>query len=140
MATKSTSERKPLNAKQVAELKGNLLDKRQRVLAQVQAAARSETADALRVADEMDLASAGYEQAFEFRLRDREAFLVKKIDKALERIAEEEYDECESCGSPIGYQRLKARPEARFCIDCKEEQEKVEKMYEKRRKRMTSFE
>lgn len=140
MAINNSGEHMPLTTEQVAALKANLLDKRQRVMAQVQAAARSETADALRVADEMDLASVGYEQAFEFRLRDREAVLIKKIDKALERIDEDEYDECENCGSPIGYQRLLARPEARFCIDCKEEQEKVEKMYEKRRKRMTSFE
>ncbi|GGY08759.1 TraR/DksA family transcriptional regulator [Massilia dura] len=28
------------------------------------------------------------------------------------------YGECESCGEPIGYSRLEARPEARFCIAC----------------------
>ena len=140
MPTKTAGERAPMTPKQLDELKGSLLDKRQRVMSQVQAAARKESADDLRVADEMDLASVGYEQAFEFRLRDREAYLIKKIDKALLRIDDDEYDECENCGSPIGFQRLKARPEARYCIDCKEEQEKGEKMYEKRRKRMTSFE
>jgi len=28
------------------------------------------------------------------------------------------YGDCESCGEPIGYSRLEARPEARFCIAC----------------------
>lgn len=28
------------------------------------------------------------------------------------------YGDCESCGDPIGYSRLEARPEARFCIAC----------------------
>ncbi len=28
------------------------------------------------------------------------------------------YGDCESCGEPIGYCRLEARPEARFCIAC----------------------
>lgn len=140
MLKNQPEEALPLTPEQIAELRVALVDKRNRVLAQVQAAAKAATADDLRVADEMDLASVGYEQAFEFRLRDREAYLVKKIDKALDRIENDEYDECENCGAPIGFQRLLARPEARFCIDCKEEQEKIEKMYEKRRKRMVSFE
>lgn len=30
----------------------------------------------------------------------------------------EEYGACESCGEPIGYSRLEARPDARLCIAC----------------------
>ncbi|MBB3224040.1 TraR/DksA family transcriptional regulator [Pseudoduganella umbonata] len=29
-----------------------------------------------------------------------------------------DYGDCENCGEPIGYSRLEARPEARFCIAC----------------------
>ena len=29
-----------------------------------------------------------------------------------------DYGACENCGEPIGYSRLEARPEARFCIAC----------------------
>ena len=137
---KDREEVAPLSQEQLRELKVALQAKRNRVLAQVRAATKQAGIDDLRVADEMDQAAAGYEQAFEHRLRDREAFLVKKIDRALERIYQDEYDECENCGASIGYHRLKARPEARFCIECKEEQEKVERMYEKRRRSMTSFE
>ena len=36
--------------------------------------------------DEIDLASSEYAQSMVFRLRDREKFLLKKIDKALSRI------------------------------------------------------
>lgn len=28
------------------------------------------------------------------------------------------FGDCESCGEPIGWSRLEARPEARFCIAC----------------------
>ena len=90
--------------------------------------------------DEIDLASSEYTQSMVFRLRDREKFLLKKIDKALRRIETGDYNYCEECENPIGAARLKARPEANLCIDCKEKQEHVEKMYEKRRQRMTSFE
>lgn len=83
--------------------------------------------------DEVDLATGEYEQAFEYRLRDREKFLIKKIGKALKRIDDGIYNECEECSAPIGKARLKARPVATLCIECKEEQELEEKGYQKRR-------
>ena len=35
-------------------------------------------------------------------------------------------NECESCGEPIGFKRLLARPVTTLCIECKEEAEKEE--------------
>jgi RNA polymerase-binding transcription factor DksA len=40
------------------------------------------------------------------------------IDAALMRIASGNYGVCESCGGPMGLQRLRALPEARYCIGC----------------------
>lgn len=130
----------PLTDEQVEQQRATLVDKRERLLVAVKAAEQNQDPDELRVADEMDLSSAGYDQAFEYRLRDRDATLLKKIDKALRRIETGDYNYCEECENPIGAARLMARPEANLCIDCKEKQEHVEKMYEKRRQRMTSFE
>ncbi len=79
--------------------------------------------------DEIDLASSEYAQSMVFRLRDREKFLLRKIDKALERIEEGEFGICESCGEDISPKRLEARPVTTLCIRCKEEQEKVEKSF-----------
>jgi len=62
----------------------------------------------------------------ELRLRDREKFLLGKIMGALERLDAGSIDECESCGEPIGFKRLLARPVTTLCIDCKEEAEKEE--------------
>jgi DnaK suppressor protein len=62
----------------------------------------------------------------ELRLRDREKFLLGKINGALARIGEGTIDECESCGESIGFKRLMARPVTTLCIDCKEEAEKEE--------------
>ena len=129
-----------LTDEQVEQQRQALLEKRERILAAVKAAEQNQDPDELRVADEMDLSSVGYDQAFEFRLRDRDATLLKKIDKAIRRIESGEYNFCEDCGNTIGSARLLARPEANMCIDCKEKQEHIEKMYEKRRQRMTSFE
>ena len=51
--------------------------------------------------------------------RDRERKLIKKIDKTLQLIEDEEYGWCDSCGIEIGIRRLEARPTADLCIDCK---------------------
>ena len=40
------------------------------------------------------------------------------IDEALGRIAEGRYGTCLDCGGPLGLQRIRAIPEARYCIAC----------------------
>lgn len=62
----------------------------------------------------------------ELRLRDREKFLLGKIDESLRRLDEGVIDECEDCAESIGVKRLLARPVTTLCIDCKEEREKEE--------------
>jgi DnaK suppressor protein len=62
----------------------------------------------------------------ELRLRDREKFLLSKVEGALKRVDDNTVDECEDCGETIGYKRLLARPVTTLCIDCKESREKEE--------------
>jgi DnaK suppressor protein len=40
------------------------------------------------------------------------------IDAALARIQEGRYGTCVHCGGPMGLQRLRAIPEARYCLAC----------------------
>ncbi len=79
--------------------------------------------------DEIDQASSEYAQSMAFRLRDREKFLLKKIEKALGRLEDGSFGLCERCEEPINIKRLEARPVTTLCIRCKEEQEKKEKSY-----------
>ena len=75
--------------------------------------------EATSFADPNDRASQESDIALELRNRDRERRLIKKIDEALNRIEENDYGYCESCGVEIGLKRLEARPTATLCIDCK---------------------
>jgi DnaK suppressor protein len=77
--------------------------------------------------DENDLASALYEQNLALRFRGREQRLLGKITKALRRLDEGEFGECEVCGDEISERRLEARPVTTMCIACKEEQERNER-------------
>jgi DnaK suppressor protein len=77
--------------------------------------------------DEIDAASSEMNLAFQGRLRERERGLIAKIVQALRKIEEGVYGECESCGEEISLKRIEARPVAELCIDCKAEQEALER-------------
>ena len=82
-----------------------------------------------QTADLNDRASLEEEFALELRTRDRERKLLHKIDKALDRLAKDEFGWCENCGEEIGIRRLEARPTADMCIDCKQIAERKEKSF-----------
>ncbi len=48
---------------------------------------------------------------------------LRQIEVALEVIDKGEYGNCRSCEEPIGYRRLKARPETPFCLECQDARE-----------------
>ncbi|AEX23063.1 MULTISPECIES: RNA polymerase-binding protein DksA [Vibrio] len=75
--------------------------------------------EAANFPDPVDRASQEEEFSLELRNRDRERRLIKKIEKTLDKIEEDDFGFCESCGVEIGIRRLEARPTADLCIDCK---------------------
>jgi DnaK suppressor protein len=76
--------------------------------------------------DEIDTASSEVNLQFTGRLREREQGLLAKVDSALAKIDQGSFGQCMNCGEDIGLKRLKARPVAELCIDCKSEQEQLE--------------
>lgn len=78
-----------------------------------------------------DQASAEINRNFMLRLKERERKLIKKIDKAIEKIDSGTYGICDTCGQEISIKRLEARPVTTMCIECKTEQEQEEKLREK---------
>ena len=75
--------------------------------------------EASHSADVLDRAAQEEEFNIELRTRDRERKLIRKIEKTLELLKEEDYGYCESCGAEIGLKRLEVRPTATLCVDCK---------------------
>lgn len=81
-----------------------------------------------REIENIDKASMSIDQMLKLRIRTRESRLIKKIRAALERIEEGTYGICEFCGGKISLKRLQARPVTTKCIQCKEEEEKIESL------------
>ena len=75
--------------------------------------------DAANFPDPVDRAAQEEEFSLELRTRDRERKLIKKIEKTLQLIEDEDFGFCKSCDIEIGIRRLEARPTADLCIECK---------------------
>src|SRR5438128_10203109 len=120
----------PVNQKEMKRFKKMLEDSKNALLQNAKKTLMEESNfDTDDLPDEIDLASSEYTQSMVFRLRDREKFLLKKIDDALARIENGTFGICEICEEEISVKRLEARPVTTMCIRCKEEQEKQEKSY-----------
>lgn len=78
--------------------------------------------------DTVDRSSLETDRNFILKLRDRNRKLLKKLDEALKRIENKSFGICKDCGEKIDEQRIKARPVATLCIECKERQEEEEKL------------
>jgi DnaK suppressor protein len=48
---------------------------------------------------------------------------LRQVKAALHLLGKDEYGLCRSCEEPIGYARLKARPEAPYCLGCQDARE-----------------
>ncbi len=48
---------------------------------------------------------------------------LHQIEAALEAVGKDEYGYCRSCEEPVGYRRLKARPETPLCLECQDARE-----------------
>lgn len=119
-----------LNKTQLQELKQLLIADRARILkSSLRPGSITEAVETEDLSDEMDHATAEVNQSMTFRLRDRERFLLSKIDKALARMEVGEYGFCTDCQAEIGFQRLKARVVTDLCINCKEDRERKERSF-----------
>ena len=117
-----------MNENQQAHFRGLLLAWKKELMEEVDKTVTHMKDDATNFPDPNDRASQEEEFALELRTRDRERKLIKKIDESLETIDSGDYGFCETCGVEISIRRLEARPTATQCIDCKELDERKEKV------------
>ena len=126
MAAKQTQE-KELTAKQKDELHKLLMSKRDELLEKLGARRTGTTEREQKPGDEADQAVEDAEVALETRLMDREAKLLREVERAVAKFKDETYGYCEGTDDPIGFARLKLRPWTRYSVTYKEELEKEAK-------------
>jgi DnaK suppressor protein len=80
--------------------------------------------NSLELNDEGDHASVNNNSMVESAIVTQQEKELQEIEVTLAKIANGEYGICEMCEDPIGFQRLKVKPHAIYCIDCREIVEK----------------
>lgn len=77
--------------------------------------------------DEGDYAAASAESAVDSAILIQQRKELNEIELALDKIKKGTYGVCEMCEDPIGRKRLEVKNFARFCITCREINEKKQK-------------
>jgi len=121
-----------MNKKQIEKYKQRLLDARQMIVGDInhlQEKTLNRTPKdlsgdlsgySLHIADTAD---EDYNRSFSLELVSNKEGLLNDIDAALDRVTEGTYGQCEMCGGRIPLKRLEAKPQARYCLKCKEKLE-----------------
>lgn len=74
--------------------------------------------------DQADVGSKGLERDAEMSLAANQRELLLQTEKALNRLEQGSYGQCEFCGEAIGKNRLMAFPRATLCMTCKQREER----------------
>ncbi|MEM7494677.1 MAG: TraR/DksA family transcriptional regulator [Myxococcota bacterium] len=112
-----------LTAAQRRELEAMLRQKWQELTTQLKEN-RAAVAAQQSVGDEADQATEDARVSLGTRLIDRNAKLLREVERALDKIKDNTYGLCEGTDEPIGYARLKLRPWTRYSVTYKEELER----------------
>jgi len=80
--------------------------------------------NSLELNDEGDHASVNNNSMVESAIVHQQEQELREIDVTLGKITIGDYGTCEMCEDDIGFQRLKVKPHAIYCIDCREIVEK----------------
>ena len=76
------------------------------------------------VMDEGDFAAVSTDNMINEEIMAAQQRELREIEEALMKIAQGTYGVCEMCEEPIGVQRLKVKPFAKYCITCRQIAEK----------------
>lgn len=102
-----------------------LLDRKRQILNNIESVQKelSEIGE-FEGGDEADVASRSCNGRLEEALSNQQKKELNEIEEALQKIENGTYGICEMCEEPISTQRLKVKPQAKYCITCREIAEK----------------
>ena len=122
-----------MRAKDINQFRKVLLEKRRILVGDVSALEKAVLQNSRQDAsgdlskmplDMADIGTDNYEQEFTLGLIETEQANLQEIDEALARIDKKSFGKCVACAKPIPLARLKIKPHAMYCIECKRREEK----------------
>ncbi len=114
-----------LSQEQIEELRAMLVELREKLNALLKSSAkRSETVDLDAPIGRLTRMDAMQQQSMAKAERRRHELRLLQVNAALKTIDSGAYGNCKRCEEPIAPKRLRARPEAPFCLECASELER----------------
>ncbi len=122
--------RRALKPEEIAEFKELLLKKRQELWEEIKNDLKSRVSQEYHelldtVKDEEELAQIDLQEEVVLGVLEARKSELEAISQALWRIEHGEFGKCIECGRWICLERLKVRPWASYCLECKERLEKL---------------
>ncbi|GGD31104.1 molecular chaperone DnaK [Malaciobacter pacificus] len=116
------------NKSQILELKETLLQRRESILSNINNSRNSiDEIKNQEINDELDYAELVSDSFTQGMIANHQIAELKQIDEAIKKIKDDTYGKCDMCGVNIPIGRLKAKPFAKFCTECREVYEKENK-------------
>jgi DnaK suppressor protein len=118
----------------LVELKEILIGERKKIVHVLQSLEKSSSADVENLSgDSVDFAAIETSQKSLAKFGTRNRKLLEKIDYAIAKFEDGTYGVCELTGEDIPIARLRARPVAQYTVEAKEELERRERHYARKR-------
>ena len=124
-----------LDAKQLDQLKSLMRDRTSQLREEIrQALLKSDSEQYVQIANEVheleDESFADLMVDVNLAEIDRDLDELRSIEAALLRVSDGSYGQCEQCGTPIEFRRLRLTPFANRCFDCQSsfERNHIQKM------------
>lgn len=116
----------PLNKENITIIKDKLVKHKRELIADMdqilsEVKAISKNRNVLDEGDEANNMNTRFRYSI---ILDKQAEELKKISYSLLKINQKNFGICEMCGDNINFDRLLARPYAKYCISCKNDIEK----------------
>jgi DnaK suppressor protein len=127
-----TDDEPYMNPRQIEYFRRELVAWRENLLQESEKTLNKLKEDRERNIEAVDQGTNESATTFELRTRDRYRKLLKKIDRALDRISNGTYGYCEETEEEIGIRRLLARPIATLSLEAQEHHEREKKRREAR--------
>jgi DnaK suppressor protein len=110
-----------LRKEKLIQFKKQLIDRRETLAREVQAATAEMIDDETTYADAVDQASAETDKSITVQMKNRDRTILAQINEALRRIEDGSFGVCDSCGEEIAEARMRVNPATVMCIDCQTE-------------------
>lgn len=112
-----------MNIQELDNFKNFLISKKSAILNKSEEFKTEQAAARGTVSEEAEAATVDLDLSLSIQLHERDRLVLFQIERALSKLEEGSYGQCEGCGEEIAPNRLKASPFVTLCISCKEEQE-----------------